>query len=139
MTDPKPPRRFSEKAKESAGMLCAFLGTALMAYAICLFCGQVVLYLRSGVWPPLSAVNLFINQEVNFTEDQLKLLQYVPTTTLYQEWLLHPVDWFGLHKIILWLLNGVSVPGLVLLLAATLGYSAEKVMEETPKSRTTEE
>lgn len=108
-----------------------------MTYATCLFCGQVILYLRSGVWPSLPASHLFIRsntEKVILTEDQLALLRFMPRTTSYQEWLLHPDDWFGLHKTIIWFLNGISVPGLVLLLAVLLSFWAE----QAPAKRATD-
>lgn len=92
MTAPPLADRFAAKALVVLGFLIALGGMLTLGV-------QVAVYLRSGVWHPLSSVDL---------------IALVPNLAL---WASYPTQWVGLHA----LLDKVPLSGL--LLAAGIGLA----------------
>lgn len=74
------------------GWIGALMGLCMFG-GLLLVCFQAYMYLRDGFWTPAPAIKLFENVE----------------------WVTNPQSWYGVHKIVYWLLNFFSFPVLLFL------------------------
>lgn len=75
------------KAK-ATGAAVAVFSFSFMGYGIWLFLDQILTFLQQGYWEGHSLLSFFIDGRTNLSG-----------------WLRNPESWFGLHKIMTWILD----------------------------------
>ncbi len=103
-------------------------------YGSLLFCNQVYLLLREGIWVSLPAKYLFVQPIVEKEIRGATLSHHAPEVTRHRElirgilnrvvpilqsensWVARPSSWFGVHRVILFLLDTLSIPVVCILI-----------------------
>lgn len=101
-----------------AGMLCAYLGGAMLIYGLALFCWQVVHWLRLAVWIPLDLYSLFTVRAPHGYSPRWA----VPDLVGSVRWLSQPDSWFGFHRAVEFTLGLISLPLVLALGGAMLWF-----------------
>ena len=86
--------RLSNYIFPGAGVLCAYLGGAVLTYGLVLFCWQVIHWLRFAVWVPLDFYSLFTVRAPDGYSPRWAIPDFVGS----MRWLSHPDSWLGLHR-----------------------------------------
>jgi hypothetical protein len=106
--------------QKAIGTLIAFLGAILVLYGAGLFLAQSLAWFDSDHWISLPLIRMMfghatilrpapIESFADFPEPHL--LRWVPCfSDLPPRWISAPAGWFGAHRVVMWVLNGISVP-----------------------------
>src|SRR4029077_20088593 len=82
------------------------IGWAIVIYGLLLFGWQCLAWPYKGAWVELPAT-LFFTHKPPMGSSSILILQVIPTFSW--EWLDAPHQWFGLHKIVIWVLSTLNV------------------------------
>lgn len=90
-------------------LLWASLGSFL--YSAVLFLSQLGYWLFSGKWIPLSGRTLFTPRGASDTFPERLVLRIFDDVTW--PWLVEPRSWLGVHKLVMWFIDGTLTLSLI--------------------------
>jgi hypothetical protein len=81
----------------------AILGVVFVLWGVALMVMQLLYWLKTGGWPSISALNLFLPLgSENVRVMRLEPYDLMPTVWVGAwHWLQYPSDWFGVNKLVL--------------------------------------